>query len=370
MPPLSPDAMSGLTFAPLLPGRYPAFDLALAAGRAGGTAPCVAQRRRRGRGGGVPRRRAVARRRARRARRRARPARGDRDRVARPARARSMRGRARPRTPRWCAAPPPARACRDGAAMTLSWRRPPSPARLKRSIDRFRGTRALVWGDFVLDEYWRCRTARVSREAPVLRARVSGAHRPGRRRRARCADAGGARRARRGRGWAGDDAAGAELRDLLEGAGIDARGLLTHPRAATVVKTRIVAGDSHTARQQVVRWTAGTRSRWRRRAARAPRPSTRHRIARRARDRPLRLRLRRGDAGAGAGARCVRGVPTAPSSAWMRATGSPATAASTLATPNEGEAAAAAGLGIAGERDLAAAARSLRKRMDASRTSS
>jgi 1-deoxy-D-xylulose-5-phosphate reductoisomerase len=41
VPPLSPDAMSGLTFAPLLPGRYPAFDLALAAGRAGGTAPCV-----------------------------------------------------------------------------------------------------------------------------------------------------------------------------------------------------------------------------------------------------------------------------------------------------------------------------------------
>jgi bifunctional ADP-heptose synthase (sugar kinase/adenylyltransferase) len=31
-----------------------------------------------------------------------------------------------------------------------------------------RGVRALVWGDFVLDEYWRCLTRRVSREAPVL----------------------------------------------------------------------------------------------------------------------------------------------------------------------------------------------------------
>ena len=39
--PLEAAALAGLEFAPLPPGRFPAFDLAVAAGRAGGTAPCV-----------------------------------------------------------------------------------------------------------------------------------------------------------------------------------------------------------------------------------------------------------------------------------------------------------------------------------------
>jgi 1-deoxy-D-xylulose-5-phosphate reductoisomerase len=39
--PVSPADLAGLTFAPIEPGRHPAFDLALAAGRAGGTAPCA-----------------------------------------------------------------------------------------------------------------------------------------------------------------------------------------------------------------------------------------------------------------------------------------------------------------------------------------
>ena len=39
--PLEPEALVGLEFAPITPGRFPAFDLALAAGVAGGTAPCV-----------------------------------------------------------------------------------------------------------------------------------------------------------------------------------------------------------------------------------------------------------------------------------------------------------------------------------------
>ena len=39
--PLEPAALAGLEFAPLPAGRFPAFDLALAAGRAGGTAPCA-----------------------------------------------------------------------------------------------------------------------------------------------------------------------------------------------------------------------------------------------------------------------------------------------------------------------------------------
>ena len=38
---LAPAALAGLSFAPIPPGLYPAFDLAGAAGRAGGTAPCA-----------------------------------------------------------------------------------------------------------------------------------------------------------------------------------------------------------------------------------------------------------------------------------------------------------------------------------------
>ena len=39
--PLEPAALAGLAFAPIPAGRHPALDLALAAGRAGGTAPCA-----------------------------------------------------------------------------------------------------------------------------------------------------------------------------------------------------------------------------------------------------------------------------------------------------------------------------------------
>jgi 1-deoxy-D-xylulose-5-phosphate reductoisomerase len=41
VPPLAPEALAGLEIAPIPDGRYPALDLALAAGRTGGTAPCV-----------------------------------------------------------------------------------------------------------------------------------------------------------------------------------------------------------------------------------------------------------------------------------------------------------------------------------------
>ena len=41
VPPLGAGQLSALSFEPLGAGRFPAYDLALAAGRAGGTAPCV-----------------------------------------------------------------------------------------------------------------------------------------------------------------------------------------------------------------------------------------------------------------------------------------------------------------------------------------
>jgi 1-deoxy-D-xylulose-5-phosphate reductoisomerase len=41
VPPVRPGDLAGLEFVAIAAGRFPAFDLALAAGRAGGTAPCV-----------------------------------------------------------------------------------------------------------------------------------------------------------------------------------------------------------------------------------------------------------------------------------------------------------------------------------------
>jgi len=41
VPPLPATALAGLEFAPIPAGRHPAFDIAVEAGRAGGTAPCV-----------------------------------------------------------------------------------------------------------------------------------------------------------------------------------------------------------------------------------------------------------------------------------------------------------------------------------------
>ena len=41
VPTLDPEALRGLEFSPIAAGRFPAFDLARAAGETGGTAPCV-----------------------------------------------------------------------------------------------------------------------------------------------------------------------------------------------------------------------------------------------------------------------------------------------------------------------------------------
>src|SRR2546425_564122 len=106
-----------------------------------------------------------------------------------------------------------------------------------------RGVRAVVWGDFVLDEYWRCLTRRVSREAPVLVLDWQS----------RTAEGGGAANAAlnlaslgarvRAVGWVGADEAGAELRRLLQGAGVDVAGLLGHPQGPPPGKIPVGAGS-------------------------------------------------------------------------------------------------------------------------------
>jgi rfaE bifunctional protein kinase chain/domain len=245
--------------------------------------------------------------------------------------------------------------------VTLRRARHPGPARLLPWVERLAGVVAVVWGDFVLDEYWRCLSRRVSREAPVLVLEHQG----------RAIQPGGAANAAlnlaalgaetRAVGLVGRDAAAGELRALLERAGVDCAELLEHPRQATVVKTRIVAGSVHTALQQVVRvdqgrpFRLGARERARleeavRRAARGARAvilsdygydSVTPELARAA--------LRRWRA---------RGV-TVGLDARYRVAGYRGV---TLATPNESEASAAAGMAVEGDRDLARVARHLLRR--------
>jgi rfaE bifunctional protein kinase chain/domain len=240
--------------------------------------------------------------------------------------------------------------------------RAPAAARLERWIPKMAGVRAVVWGDFVLDEYWRCRSSRVSREAPVLVLDYES----------RSAQGGGAANAALNLaamgarvaavGWLGRDAYGAELRALLDAAGVDTRALLDHPRAATVVKTRVVAGGAHTARQQVVRVDRGAPfvmgALERRRLARALAGAL---------DEARALVL--SDYGydsvtpalAGAATRGRRRLTVGLDARYRLV----AYRGVTLATPNEGEAAAAAGIEVRDERDLARVARLLRARLGA-----
>lgn len=130
----------------------------------------------------------------------------------------------------------------------------PSPSeRLQALLERFTAQRIAVIGDLALDEYVHGRTARISREAPVLILRhVGGEQLPG------CA--GNAARnvaALDGTalavGAVGDDDTGTILRRLLAGRGIDAQGIVTAAGGTTWRKTRFLAGDLHTVLQQVMR---------------------------------------------------------------------------------------------------------------------
>jgi len=120
-------------------------------------------------------------------------------------------------------------------------------------IDGFRRRRVLLVGDLVADEYIQGRTDRVSREAPVLVVRYDGCEvRPG----------GGANAALNlaslgarvlAIGLVGTDAMGTTLRGRLRQSKVDVRGVLRVGGRATATKTRILAGDLHHNRQQVLR---------------------------------------------------------------------------------------------------------------------
>jgi bifunctional ADP-heptose synthase (sugar kinase/adenylyltransferase) len=125
-------------------------------------------------------------------------------------------------------------------------------AQLLALIDRLRDRRVAVAGDVVADEFVYGRVARVSREAPVLILEYDSTE---------VVPGGGGNAANNvaalgGRATlaavVGRDEPGRRLIDALH-PGVDRRRIVRADRRETPVKTRILAGGIHSAKQQVVR---------------------------------------------------------------------------------------------------------------------
>jgi D-beta-D-heptose 7-phosphate kinase/D-beta-D-heptose 1-phosphate adenosyltransferase len=120
-------------------------------------------------------------------------------------------------------------------------------------VDSFKGLRALVLGEGILDAYLEGTAGRVSQEAPVPVVALTGR---------RHVAGGAANTAVNVRALGaeatllsviGDDADGALLRDALAGAGVDTVGLLAAPGRRTLAKNRVFA-----AAQMLVRFDDGS----------------------------------------------------------------------------------------------------------------
>ena len=124
--------------------------------------------------------------------------------------------------------------------------------RLLQLIDRFHQPQLVVFGDLIADEFVYGRVARMSREAPVLILEYDSTE----------IVAGGAGNAANnaaalgGRarliGLAGRDEAGRRLLSSLQ-SGVTRTGIVRPTGYRTPIKTRILAGGIHSAKQQVVR---------------------------------------------------------------------------------------------------------------------
>ena len=125
-----------------------------------------------------------------------------------------------------------------------------SASRLRRILAGFARVRLAVAGDLVADEFIYGQIDRVSREAPVLILKYDSTEivPGGAGNAALNAAALGARV--RAIGVVGRDAAGDRLLDALR---VDVRGVVRVRGGVTPVKTRILAGGVHSAKQQVVR---------------------------------------------------------------------------------------------------------------------
>lgn len=126
-------------------------------------------------------------------------------------------------------------------------------ARYEAVLRRFPRVRIGVVGDFLADRYIYGTPARLSREAPVLILRWEREHLGpgGAANSAANLLALGARVACAG--VLGDDGSGRELRDRFAAGGADVSGLRLDRGWATILKTRVLAGDRHRSKQQVIR---------------------------------------------------------------------------------------------------------------------
>jgi rfaE bifunctional protein kinase chain/domain len=124
-------------------------------------------------------------------------------------------------------------------------------ARLLSLVDAFPGRRVAIIGDLIADEFIYGRVARVSREAPVLILQYDSTEiLPG--------GAGNAANNVSGLGAraqlvavVGRDAPGKRLLESLKR--VDGKGIVRADGYETTIKTRILAGGVHSAKQQIVR---------------------------------------------------------------------------------------------------------------------
>ena len=120
-------------------------------------------------------------------------------------------------------------------------------------IDSFSGKKIAVWGDFILDEYLYGTTRRISREAPVLilsyrnhEFLLGGAGNSLQNLKALGADPIPI-------GVLGQDTAGRKITSLVKKKEISQEFLLVEKSFSTPMKTRILAGEENTRKQQILR---------------------------------------------------------------------------------------------------------------------
>ena len=125
--------------------------------------------------------------------------------------------------------------------------------RLLGIIDRFAGKKIAVWGDFILDEYLYGKTRRISREAPVLiisyqnrEFSLGGAGNSVLNLKALGADP-------LPLGVLGRDEPAEKICEILRAQRISTKYLLGVTDYQTPVKTRILAGEENTKKQQILR---------------------------------------------------------------------------------------------------------------------
>lgn len=120
-------------------------------------------------------------------------------------------------------------------------------------IDNFSQKKIIVWGDFILDEYLYGTTRRISREAPVLILSYK-------RKEFSLGGAGNSLLNLKALGAKplavgvlGQDNAGSQISQIFKQNGISTRHLIRHKAHSTPVKTRILAGEETTRKQQILR---------------------------------------------------------------------------------------------------------------------